>query len=123
MPAINKNSIIETDRADSFQFGLFDAAELAEGPQPGFTGRSEYRHFDRQLEIAGHPQPTHSRYTRSLACGNRKEVEYYISVLVQNELNLQELRFLQSNASISSQNTADKTVTHETVAEGPLIGL
>ncbi|KAK3309777.1 S-adenosyl-L-methionine-dependent methyltransferase [Chaetomium strumarium] len=37
----------------SFQFGLFDEAELEAGPLPGPVGPSEFRHFDRQLELAG----------------------------------------------------------------------
>jgi len=36
-----------------FQFGLFDASELAAGPGPGSVGPSEVRYFERQLEIAG----------------------------------------------------------------------
>ncbi|KID91856.1 methyltransferase type 12, partial [Metarhizium majus ARSEF 297] len=37
----------------SFQFGLFDEAEMAGGPKSGSVGPSEFRHFDRQLELAG----------------------------------------------------------------------
>ncbi|GAB1320620.1 S-adenosyl-L-methionine-dependent methyltransferase [Madurella fahalii] len=37
----------------SFLFGLFDETELEAGPVPGPVGPSEFRHFDRQLELAG----------------------------------------------------------------------
>ena len=37
----------------SFQFGLFDDLELRDGPRPGPVGPSEFRHFDRQLELSG----------------------------------------------------------------------
>lgn len=37
----------------SFQLGLFSEAELTTGPTPGPVGPSEFRHFDRQLELSG----------------------------------------------------------------------
>jgi len=37
----------------SFQFGLFSSDELAAGPVVGSIGPSEFRHFDRQLELSG----------------------------------------------------------------------
>ncbi|KAE8380078.1 S-adenosyl-L-methionine-dependent methyltransferase [Aspergillus bertholletiae] len=54
-----------------FQFGLFDAAELAQGPKPGPVGPSELRHFDRQLELAGLSGPGRPRLNRilDLGCG------------------------------------------------------
>lgn len=36
-----------------FQFGLFDSAELAEGPKPGPVGPSELLAFETQLQLAG----------------------------------------------------------------------
>lgn len=55
----------------SFQFGLFDHAELAEGPKPGPVGPSEFRHFDRQLELAGLLAPARPQIHRilDLGCG------------------------------------------------------
>ncbi|KPM41701.1 hypothetical protein AK830_g4844 [Neonectria ditissima] len=55
----------------SFQFGLFDDAELAEGPKPGPVGPSEFRHFDRQLELAGLLAPERRPVNRilDLGCG------------------------------------------------------
>ncbi|KND90466.1 hypothetical protein TOPH_05001 [Tolypocladium ophioglossoides CBS 100239] len=55
----------------SFQFGLFDEGELADGPEPGPVGPSEFRHFDRQLELAGLLAPNRSRINRilDLGCG------------------------------------------------------
>jgi cyclopropane fatty-acyl-phospholipid synthase-like methyltransferase len=55
----------------SFQFGLFDETEIEEGPKPGSIGPSEYRHFDRQLEIAGllAPERPVIRRILDLGCG------------------------------------------------------
>lgn len=55
----------------SFQFGLFDDAELAEGAKPGSTGPSEFRHFGRQLELAGLDGPDRPQIHRilDLGCG------------------------------------------------------
>ncbi|MFE7129716.1 SAM-dependent methyltransferase [Streptomyces sp. NPDC057638] len=54
-----------------FQFGLFDAGELAAGPARGSVGPSEIRHFDRQLQIAGLTGPDRPRVDRilDLGCG------------------------------------------------------
>jgi cyclopropane fatty-acyl-phospholipid synthase-like methyltransferase len=55
----------------SFQFGLFDEAELTRGPQPGPVGPSEFRHFDCQLELAGFFEADRSPLKRifDLGCG------------------------------------------------------
>ena len=37
----------------SFQFGLFSPDKLSAGPVAGPIGPSEFRHFDRQLELSG----------------------------------------------------------------------
>ncbi|MEY9842125.1 cyclopropane-fatty-acyl-phospholipid synthase family protein [Streptacidiphilus sp. EB103A] len=54
-----------------FQFGLFDAAELARGPTAGSVGPSEVRHFGRQLELAGLVGPSRPQMNRilDLGCG------------------------------------------------------
>ncbi len=54
-----------------FQFGLFDEAELAEGPTAGSVGPSEVRHFDRQLELAGltHADRAPVRRILDVGCG------------------------------------------------------
>ncbi|KAM3497773.1 hypothetical protein MY10362_008886 [Beauveria mimosiformis] len=53
----------------SFQFGLFDEAELAGSPKPGPVGPSEFRHFDRQLELGGFLVPNRQRLNRILDVG------------------------------------------------------
>lgn len=56
----------------SFQFGLFDKAEIASGPKPGPVGPSEFRHFNRQLELAGLLAPRRSQQINrilDLGCG------------------------------------------------------
>lgn len=55
----------------SFQFGLFDDIEMAQGPEPGPVGPSEFRHFDRQLELAGLLSPNRPKLNRilDLGCG------------------------------------------------------
>ncbi|KJZ70063.1 hypothetical protein HIM_10546 [Hirsutella minnesotensis 3608] len=55
----------------SFQFGLFDQDELNLGPRPGPVGPSEFRHFDRQLELAGLLQKDRPQIKRilDLGCG------------------------------------------------------
>ncbi|WP_045694365.1 SAM-dependent methyltransferase [Streptomyces rubellomurinus] len=54
-----------------FQFGLFDADELTEGPTPGPVGPAELRHFERQLTIAGLTRPDCPPVRRilDLGCG------------------------------------------------------
>jgi pre-sodorifen synthase len=54
-----------------FQFGLFDANELAAGPMLGSVGPSEVRHVDRQLELAGLAGPDRPPLHRilDLGCG------------------------------------------------------
>lgn len=55
----------------SFQFGVFDQAEMAAGPLPGPVGPSGIRHFDRQLKMAGFLTPGRRRVNRilDLGCG------------------------------------------------------
>ncbi|KAI1270347.1 methyltransferase type 12 [Xylariaceae sp. FL1019] len=55
----------------SFQFGLFDQDELDQGPAPGPLGPSEYRHFEKQLKLAGLTGPNRPKVNRilDLGCG------------------------------------------------------
>ncbi|KXG52114.1 uncharacterized protein PGRI_083980 [Penicillium griseofulvum] len=53
----------------SFQFGLFDQAEIAEGAKPGAIGSAEFRAFDRQLELAGLLGPNRPQLCRILDIG------------------------------------------------------
>lgn len=55
----------------SFQFGLFDQAELEKGAAPGPVGPSEYLHFQRQLQMAGLDGPNRPKVNRilDLGCG------------------------------------------------------
>lgn len=55
----------------SFQFGLFDDTEMAQGPTTGPVGPSEFRHFDRQLELANLLEPNRPAVHRilDLGCG------------------------------------------------------
>jgi len=55
----------------SFQFGLYDQAELEKGATPGPVGPAEYRHFERQLQIAGLSGPDRPKVNRilDLGCG------------------------------------------------------
>ncbi|CAJ2509077.1 Uu.00g141030.m01.CDS01 [Anthostomella pinea] len=98
MAALAKLQVIESDRPDSyrdkvvytykpsgeelwekalggknlsFQFGLFDQAELDKGARSGPVGPSEYRHFEQQLQIAGLTGPDCPKVHRvlDLGCG------------------------------------------------------
>ncbi|CRL30202.1 Methyltransferase type 12 [Penicillium camemberti] len=53
----------------SFQFGLFDQAEIAEGARPGSIGPAEFRAFDHQLELAGLLGPSRPQLRRILDIG------------------------------------------------------